>query len=64
MLFTYFASCFKIESFQAFAWEPSGQKFCIVYGDPQSKVTAAFYRIVNATNMSAGKLELISKHCS
>jgi hypothetical protein len=57
----FFLFLFVTETFQAFSWEPNGQKFCVVYGDPQSRVTVAFYRIVNATNMSAGKLELISK---
>jgi translation initiation factor 3 subunit B len=49
------------ESFQAFAWEPNGQKFCIIYSEGQNKNTAAFHRIINTTPISPGKIELISK---
>ncbi len=53
---------FKIkESFQAFGWEPNGQKFCIIYSEGQNKNTAAFHRIDNATPISPGKIEIISK---
>ena len=49
------------ESCHAFAWEPSGQKFAIIYGDSTSRTTAAFYRIINAVGSTAGKVELIKE---
>jgi len=45
----------------AFAWEPNGQKFCIIYGDTTSRTTAAFYRIMPAVGNTAGKVELIKE---
>ncbi len=42
----------------AFAWEPNGQKFCIIYGDSPNRTNAAFYRITSAAGNAAGKLEL------
>lgn len=49
------------ESCYAFAWEPNGQKFGIVYGESASRTTVAFYRIANATGATAGKLELMKE---
>lgn len=49
------------ESIFAFAWEPYGQRFAIIYGESSNRTTIAFYRIVNATPNMAGKLELIKE---
>jgi len=49
------------ESCYAFAWEPNGQRFAIIYGESTNRTTAAFYRIVNAVGSTAGKLELIKE---
>jgi translation initiation factor 3 subunit B len=49
------------EACHAFAWEPNGQKFAIIYGDSTSRTTAAFYRIINAVGSTAGKVELIKE---
>lgn len=49
------------EAFQSFAWEPNGHKFCMVYGEGSTNKTISFYRIVNATPTSPGKLELIKE---
>jgi translation initiation factor 3 subunit B len=49
------------ETCYAFAWEPNGQKFAIIYGDSPSRTTATFYKIVNATQNVAGKVETIKE---
>lgn len=49
------------ESVYAFAWEPNGQKFAIIYGDTTNRTTAAFYRIISAVGSTAGKVELIKE---
>jgi translation initiation factor 3 subunit B len=49
------------ETIYSFAWEPSGQKFAIIYGESSNRTTIAFYKIVNTVGNTAGKLELIKE---
>ncbi len=47
------------ENCYSFAWEPYGSRFAIISGESASRTTGSFYRIVNATGATAGKIELI-----
>ena len=47
------------ETCYSFAWEPAGQKFAIISGESASRTTASFYRVVNGSGPTAGKIELI-----
>jgi translation initiation factor 3 subunit B len=49
------------ENCYAFAWEPNGQRFAIIYGEGTNRTTAAFYRIEPANGSTAGKLVLIKE---
>ena len=59
-----------LEPLHSFAWEPNGlpsygvpkmKKFAIVSGEGAGKMNAVFYRIVLGTNLTAAKIEPISK---
>ncbi len=47
------------ETCYSFAWEPNGQRFAIISGESTTRTTGSFYRIINGSGTTAGKIEMI-----